>query len=150
MFTVIVGVLFIAAGTFFIAFGFREREKAVESQQWIAGIATIIRSRVAVSGDGEDRTYSSDVAYEFTVNGMKHLGTCVKPGDSIGLSWKGPAEEIVARYPRGATVTVYFDPADPRRCVLEQTPSRTTIYSILFGVVFVAAGALSLGLVLFP
>ncbi|MCV9935949.1 DUF3592 domain-containing protein [Boseaceae bacterium BT-24-1] len=57
-----------------------------------------------------------DVAYTFKIGGQDYRGTRVSLGDISGKY----AEEALARYPAGKTVTVYYDPADPDDCVLER------------------------------
>jgi hypothetical protein len=56
----------------------------------------------------------------------------------------GRAQSIVDRYPDGATVTVYYNPADPSDAVLERgnTPGIGVLYII--GGIFAVAGLLFL------
>lgn len=60
------------------------------------------------------------VAYTFKVGGQEYRGTRVSLGDISGKY----AEEALVRYPLGAVVTVYYDPADPDDCVLERDPPK--------------------------
>ena len=64
----------------------------------------------------ETRNFA-EVAYEFAVGGK----TC--RGSRIDLSTDSGNVEVVEtlkRYPAGAIVTVFYDPADPTQCILER------------------------------
>jgi Protein of unknown function (DUF3592) len=59
------------------------------------------------------------IEYEFFANGRKYTGRRIGIGeDSGGVN----TEATLARYPVGAAVAVYYDPADPENCVLERNP----------------------------
>ncbi|QEX23782.1 hypothetical protein FRZ61_37210 [Hypericibacter adhaerens] len=57
------------------------------------------------------------IEYEFTANGLKYTGTRIGIGEDSGGA---NTEAMLARYPVGGTVMVYYDPADPGNCVLER------------------------------
>ena len=89
---------------------------------WVEGRARITRSEVEVerhrfSGDTTKVRNLPAVAYEFdSPIGPTH-------GDRISLG-EAPADnvdKVLQRYPVGATVPVFYDPANPRDCVLERT-----------------------------
>jgi Protein of unknown function (DUF3592) len=52
----------------------------------------------------------------------------------------GRAQDIVARYPDGAAVTVYYDPVDPSDSVLEPGGTRGIAFLRLIGWAFAAGG----------
>lgn len=57
------------------------------------------------------------VEYEFQVGSKKYRGNRITIGEKIsGFE----LEQTLARYPVGTTVTVYYDPADPNKAVLER------------------------------
>jgi hypothetical protein len=76
------------------------------------------------------------IEYEFSANGRNHVGRRIGIGEDSGGA---NTEATLARYPVGAAVAVYYDPADPENCVLERgTPGvqmqgcGTTLTSIAF------------------
>ena len=76
------------------------------------------------------------IEYEFSANGRIYIGRRIGVGEDSGGT---NIEATLARYPVGAAVTVYYDPADPENCVLERgTPSfqmqgcGTTLTSLAF------------------
>lgn len=58
-----------------------------------------------------------EVEYEFSADGRKYTGQRIAIGDDSGGAH---IEATLARYPVGASVTVYYDPADPEDCVLDR------------------------------
>ncbi len=88
---------------------------------WQAGSARITRSetkseRHRHAGDVSKVTNVAVVEYEFEAGGKARTGSRISIGETMG-------EEVQAamkRYPVGAKVTVYYDPADPENCVLER------------------------------
>jgi hypothetical protein len=62
-------------------------------------------------------------------------------GDKIGIGFQQSfssnkkAEEITARYPAGAQVPVYYNPANPNEAVLERKASSSTV-TMVIGVIF--------------
>jgi hypothetical protein len=57
------------------------------------------------------------VEYEYRVGGRKYRGRRITIGEKTSGS---ELEAILARYPVGAAVTVYYDPANPQTAVLER------------------------------
>ena len=57
------------------------------------------------------------IEYEFSVAGRKYNGRRISVGEDAGGA---NIEATLTRYPVGAAVTIYYDPADPENCVLER------------------------------
>ncbi len=99
-----------------------ERQLAVDSAAWPVAQGTILASRVAETTISKDRSrvqaFEAVVEYEYSVDGNSYRRTlvqfCCKPQQA-----RPHAEEIVARYPQGASVTVSHHPARPGLAVLE-------------------------------
>jgi Protein of unknown function (DUF3592) len=88
-------------------------------------------------------TYRADIRYTYTVNGAAYNGTQVSFGDFAGSSGsKAAADERVARYASGNSISVHYDPSNPGISVLE---TRLAWSSVLIPAMF-AAGALICGL----
>jgi hypothetical protein len=96
--------------------------------------ATVISSDV--HGMGEDREL--DVTYEYTVDGETYESSNVYPG---AFDLNSNAEAVVADHPEGATVTAYYDPANPSNAFLIKT--RNTLILLLmtaFGLLLTVIG----------
>lgn len=89
------------------------------SRGWPGTAGQIVESGVATTTDSEgDKTYRLAVHYRFVVNGAEYTGKLVNFGTPYARS---PArlQPVADRYPVGAAVTVYYDPRNPERAVLE-------------------------------
>ncbi len=126
-------------GSFILIFGaiaawilytyFQQRRAAGESAGWPATQGKIVLSTVMTSttrhrtdsGMWVERTsYFPKVRYEYSVLGKAYTGERIAFGAAKGHSAPADAEKVLARYPVGATVTVYYNPRDPAEAVLER------------------------------
>jgi len=103
---------------------YRRSQQAKEvreaSQEWFSTSGRVVKSRVEVSG-GEVTSVTPRVVYEYTVGGQQYQSQQIRAGDTLfSLRSDQQAYEIIDRYPEGATVTVYYDPADPAQAALER------------------------------
>jgi hypothetical protein len=95
--------------------------KLIEQRQarsWTQTSGRIVRSQVETKRhrfEGEAETVKNvpAVEYEFTVGDRTVRGVRIGVGDDAGGA---NIEATLARYPVGATVSVYYDPRDPTRC----------------------------------
>ncbi len=98
--------------------------KLIEMQRaksWVETTGHIVRSQTAVRRhqfDGEAETIKTvpDVEYEFKVGARTVHGMRIGIGDEA----LADPEATLKRYPVGAHVSVYYDPRDPKNCVLER------------------------------
>src|SRR5258708_31708028 len=65
--------------------------------------------------------YIPHVKFSYTVGGTAHEGE-LDTGINAWL-FRGSAESVVKHYPVGATLPVYYDPADPKNAVLIKAPA---------------------------
>ncbi len=107
--------------------------------------AVVVFSRLEIHR-GKSTSYSPAVTYSYTFHDTSYRSTRVLPfAESGAASW---AQPIVSRYPVGAKVTAYVNPAAPAESVLVRDYS-TTPYVLSCITLFAAAAgiALLLGLV---
>ena len=93
-----------------------------QAQSWTQTSGRIVCSQVETrrhrfQGEAETVKNVPAVEYEFKVGERTVRGVRIGIGDDAGGA---NIEATLARYPIGATVTVYYDPRDPTRCVLER------------------------------
>ena len=62
------------------------------------------------------------VVYEYEVNGTKYISNRVRVQDASGPTMGGAlyANPLLQRYPKGTTVTVYYNPQNPKESALER------------------------------
>ena len=90
---------------------------------WEEGQAHITKSKITVkrhqfSGEETKISNIASVAYDFSVGSQLFHGDRI----SLGFAPADKVNETLKRYPVGATVPVFYDPAKPSDCVLERTP----------------------------
>ena len=77
------------------------------------------------------------IEYEFSVDGTRYTGSMVSVAVGTGYS----ADNTIHRYPKGAAVDVSYDPADPRRAMLEPGVYHDAYTFICIGLFLIACGA---------
>ena len=73
-------------------------------------------ARAEQGGDLTLRTFA-EVRYEYRVDGKRYTSDRVSIGENLG---DYQVAETLARYPVGARVAVFYDPADPGKAVLQK------------------------------
>jgi len=107
------------------------RDRLRETAHWVSVPGRVYASRVVQEesydpgldiGDPGQRTtiYRPEVRFEYRVADREYASKQFQVGDPMQLSWPDAAEKIVRSFPEGREVTVYYDPADPNRAVLER------------------------------
>ncbi|HEY6195074.1 MAG TPA: DUF3592 domain-containing protein [Candidatus Eisenbacteria bacterium] len=133
------------------------RNEILRAKSWLSTPGTITRSEVEAYwkpiGSNWTRLYRPLVEYSFEVRGEPFSGKRISL-ITINTSFKSMAETEARQFVVGAKVTVYFNPSDPRQCVLDRRgpkdDSGALIVMALAGAAFLAgllavSGALKLG-----
>jgi hypothetical protein len=91
------------------------------TQTWLNTTGTILMSSVQSSYSGRSHSTYPVVVYVYSVNGQSYQSQRIKAGEQfLNVRVAGQAQKTVARYPIGAIVTVYYDPANPAESALER------------------------------
>ncbi len=90
--------------------------------RWPSAPGRITKSSVAASrqrrsGQRAQVINLPMIEYRFLANGKTYTGSRIAIGEDSGGA---NTEATLARYPLGAEVTVFYDPADPENCLLER------------------------------
>lgn len=117
----VVGLIFLPMAVMLAALILNGYLKVRQAKGWAQAQGRITRSRMASRSPPPGNTIGKtenvpDVAYSFPVRGKNYQGNRVSLGNVSGPF----ADEALKRYPVGATVVVYYDPADPDSNVLER------------------------------
>lgn len=143
-------------------------QKVTAAGKWQATIGRIVKSAAearrvsktrvdSMVENSEVRNFAA-VTYAFNVGNAKFHGNRVSFGADMGNA--GIAETL-KRYPKGAEVTVYYDPANPSNCVLDRDPPSRLFFAKMIGgglaagavivtLLLAANGTLSAGLLALP
>jgi hypothetical protein len=115
----LVGVLLIVSTPFAAHSSYRVYQEARQSERWPTSDGEITRSEVEERKEDLTKTvYWPKVQYRYTVAERVYEGTRVN-FDESGSQYSGRIESLVKRFPLGAKVPVYYDPADPAQAVLD-------------------------------
>jgi Protein of unknown function (DUF3592) len=133
------GLFFLVGAAAFYFATVRPVMRYFASRSWTETTCTVLSSQVGEHSDSDGSTYSVDVVYTYSVEGRAYqsdrygfLG-----GSSSGRSGK---EAVVARYPPGARVSCWFDPAHPEMAVLSREPSAAWLVGLI-PLLFLIVGA---------
>lgn len=137
---ILLGLALIVMGAVATGVLWRAYQRAEETRHWQATPAVITTSLLLTERPTHNSppAYRAEIHYRYTSAGTAHTGTRVRRVEGRS-SHKAGAEEKLARYPVGAPVTCYVDPADPAMAILEHS-SRAALYSIWFPLLFIAGG----------
>jgi hypothetical protein len=90
------------------------------SLSWVQTTGVVVTSRVEVSG-GETTSVSPRVIYQYAVGAQTYQSDQIRAGDHVfKISSSGDAYTTIDRYPVGAQVTVFYNPANPAQACLER------------------------------
>jgi hypothetical protein len=65
--------------------------------------------------------YRPEIRFEYQVSGRAYAAQRLDALGERAASWRSYADGVVARYPVGREVLVYYDPANPHVTALERT-----------------------------
>lgn len=122
-----------------------------KSRGWPNVSGSILSSRISVhestDDDGSTTTnYGVALLYRYSVGGQEYQGTR-RTFTDVNTSSRARAEKILATYPQGGSVTVYYDPQKPSTSVLVPGVSWISYLFLALGLAFLLfglAGALGL------
>lgn len=137
-------LVFAGIGAFLLYRSLQTRKRAEASQNWPSTLGQVVESRVTHSTSidsegGSSDTYSPVVEYTYQVGGQEYRGKDIAFGFKQGYGSPGKAEAVTARYPEGGSVTVYYDPANPKQAVLERKVGGFGV-GLAIGIIFLLIG----------
>lgn len=139
-FGALAGIGFLCAAIAIFVWDVGKLQQARDSRDWPRVEGRVTRSTV----DHSQRESKPQVVYAYTVAGTPYTSGQIsfdlfdKPGG------QGRIESIIARYPVGEKVTVYYDPNEPRTAILEPEVYSPFFMPLLFGALFFFGGSLTL------
>ena len=99
--------------------GISVARKAHNTKHWHTTSGTITESYVKGRTDWEhDTTYGAQIQYKYTTNECEHKSHSIYPGGRYESGNIKTFEKLAAQYPKGKTVTVFYNPDDPSESIL--------------------------------
>jgi hypothetical protein len=140
---VVIGLVFAGAGWMFIVPYQADTSNA-------EGVDAVVVSSDVIEGTNAEgqTTYTPNVTYRYTYEGIEYTGGMVFPGDVNPVSDQSRAREIVERYSLGKEVTAYVNTKDPESAFLIDRSAPLWFWagpiigllSILYGVYSIVLG----------
>jgi hypothetical protein len=130
---IVVGVIsfiFLILNVVFLGIIFFMRRRMAAVSQWPSTMGTVHASFLErrSSSEGGYTNYPV-VQYSYQVSGQAYQGMKIAPGPEVGGTGAG---KVVARYPAGAQVMVFYNPQKPSDAVLEtKAPAQWIMWLIL-------------------
>ncbi len=141
------GFAFLGAAVF-LAAGLLGVRRGLRTYGWARAEGRVVRSLVAreteATGEGTVDRFRAEVRYRYEAAGAPRHGSAVHANDR-GSPSAAKAERRAARYPEGARVAVFYDPAEPDRAVLERGVGSGPVALLLWGALFLLGGLWVLG-----
>jgi hypothetical protein len=139
-------------GGIVLAFGvsiIKYARRSMAAQHWIEADARVVETRIDRGhrrGGSSGRHFVPRVVYEFKVGGILFRGDEIRKFGLRGTSSRSWAEQQLAHYAVGDSITIHHDPRDPNRSSIEIPTSAAggTAAMMLAGV----AGLAGTGLIL--
>jgi hypothetical protein len=126
-------------GTAVIIIGLWLRHKSAMAAAWPSVQGMIIESEVVPNNSSTE--YLARILYRYEVGGLTYESRQITyTGTPVSLPG---VRSIVARYPIGHSVSVFYDPHSPKSAVLENTQNAMWVGVVVFGLIFVGVAVFS-------
>ena len=126
-----IAFVFLILNAIFLGIIFFMRRKMATVSQWPSTLGTVLMSTLESRRSSDNGGYVNYpvVQYSYQVGGQMYQSTKLAPGPEVGGTGAG---KVVARYPQGAQVMVFYDPQNPSEAVLERkAPAQWVMWLIL-------------------
>ena len=137
--------IFVAIGLWFLIRFSLNLRKAKRAENWPTMDGVITQSQISIqrSRDSDDgrvsNLYGALVRYSYRVKGEEYSGDRIAFVD-VHTGDEERARDILARYPLGAAVRVFYNPADPQNAMLEPGVNQQAFVPFLIPLVFLVIG----------
>jgi uncharacterized membrane protein YbaN (DUF454 family) len=119
--TVLPLIIFIVLGIFLYRRSQQGKAAKEAAQSWSGTMGTVLMSSVQSKHTGRSISIYPVVVYQYEVHGKTYQSQTIKAGEQFfNVRIMGQAQETVNRYPIGAQVMVYYNPANPQESALER------------------------------
>jgi len=118
----VIGCTVLIVNMIFLGIMFNTRRKMNLVKTWPSTMGTVQFSTIQWRRSGSSNSSSAFpvVQYSYQVNGQQYNGAKLAPGPEVGGSG---ANKVIAKYPAGAQVMVFYNPQNPSDAVLETKAS---------------------------
>jgi hypothetical protein len=132
---VVVPGIFALVGAAMIFSGIRAKRAAERAATWPSIAGTVTSAEIVTHRHHNSKshtttyTYEPKVEYSYTVLGTPYTGKRLAYGPNSYA--KNKADELLARYPQGQSVSVFYNTEDPAESVLNPAAPNTTVLTVV-------------------
>lgn len=105
------------------------QRRIAQTSQWPSVTGKIVTSEVVTGTVKNGRTLivspHAKADYSYAVNGKSYRGENRRVVSMLHFDSEGTPEQVVAKYPVGRSVTVYYDPNNPADALLTPVPEQS-------------------------
>lgn len=124
-----IGCALVILNVVFLSILFFTRRKMATVSKWPSTMGNVLMSMIESRSSSDGSTNYPVVHYSYVVNGQPYQGSKIAPGMEVGGTGAG---KVVARYPVGAQVMVFYNPQNPSEAVLEtKAPAQWLLWLLL-------------------
>jgi hypothetical protein len=150
-FVLLIPAVFVALGAVFALKSVSLLRRGRVCAQWPVASGKILEAHTEVKlvenrddrRHGDDAFFGANVKYAYQVGGRDYRSTRLYVGRPV-LGGPKMAQDILARYPPGALVSVFYNPANPAEAMLEPLNSANAKLALLVAIGFGGFGLLAL------
>jgi hypothetical protein len=113
----IIGFVLLLLNAIFLTIIFFMRRRMATVSQWPSTMGVVQMSTIEQRSSEDGYTDYPVVQYSYQVGGQSYQSMKLAPGPEVGGSG---ARGVVAKYPAGAQVMVFYNPQNPSDAVLER------------------------------
>jgi hypothetical protein len=131
-----VGIIFILVSLLAATTAIKDWRRYRESESWLPATAQIVSGNISAQRGSKTTSYVINIRYAYTVFGQSYEGGQFSFGsEGTGYDTRKRAEKVVAQYPTGSQVTIYYDPNNPQQAVLKRNYDSTgAILAMIVGI----------------
>jgi hypothetical protein len=151
-FVLTVPAAFVLLGGVFALKGVSLTRQGRVSARWPVASGRIleVRGEVKLVENNNDRRHRDDaffgatVKYAYQVNGRDYFSTRLYAGRPVFGGSPKIAQDIIAKYPPGASISVFYNPANPAEAMLEPLNFANAKLALIVAIGFGGFGLLAL------
>jgi hypothetical protein len=144
----LVGLLLLVGGIISLYSGLKKSRLIKDSKNWPTALGKVVTSNyyrrrtfneIAPGAWMKEYYYEIWIKYDYSISGKTYTSEriCVDKVKSVNSS--DEAEDFIEEYPRGGSVTVYYDPTNPRLAILELSEEDNN-FTYLFSIAMLVIG----------
>ena len=139
-------LMFYAMGIFWVGYGVYLWRKNQNADHWTSVPGVISESFISDSAMKFTRGLRFNLRYDYSVDNKTYTGTQLTFSDSMDYPKNNRSrqtlEKLVAEYPAGKTVEVYFNPDDPGKSFLTKGYGTVPYVCVFVGIIIIGYGLL--------